>query len=110
MLTGIGIIIILKQIPHFFGYDAEPEGADSFVEASGENTFSAIWHIFDNLIIGSMVVGFIALGILLLWSNVLAKKGKFFEIIQGPLVAVVVGIVFYLVTQSNETLAIANHI
>jgi len=108
MLTGIGIIIILKQIPHFFGYDAEAEGADSFVEASGENTFSAIWHIFDNLIIGSMVVGFIALGILILWSNVLVKKGKFFEVIQGPLVAVVVGIVFFLVTQSNETLAIAN--
>jgi MFS superfamily sulfate permease-like transporter len=108
MLTGIGIIIILKQIPHFFGYDAEAEGADSFVEASGENTFSAIWHIFDNLIIGSMVVGFIALGILILWSNVLVKKGKFFEIIQGPLVAVVVGIVFFLVTKSNETLAIAN--
>ncbi len=36
MLTGIGIIIILKQIPHFFGYDAEPEGADSFIEPSGE--------------------------------------------------------------------------
>lgn len=108
MLTGIGIIIILKQIPHFFGYDAEPEGADSFLESSGENTFSAILHIFDNLIIGSMVVGFIALGILLLWSNVLVKKGKFFEIIQGPLVAVVVGIIFYLVTQSNESLAIAN--
>ncbi|WP_405574135.1 SulP family inorganic anion transporter [Winogradskyella sp. Asnod2-B02-A] len=107
MLTGIGIIIILKQIPHFFGYDAEPEGADSFIESSGENTFSAIWHIFDNLIIGSMVVGFIALGILLLWSNVLVKKGKFFEIIQGPLVAVVVGIIFYVVTQSNESLAIA---
>ncbi|MFD2915145.1 SulP family inorganic anion transporter [Psychroserpens luteus] len=107
MLTGIGIIIILKQIPHFFGYDAEPEGADSFLGASGENTFSAILHIFDNLIIGSMVVGFIALGILLLWSNVLVKKGKFFEIIQGPLVAVVVGIIFFLVTQSNESLAIA---
>ena len=26
MLTGIGIIIILKQIPHFFGYDADPNG------------------------------------------------------------------------------------
>lgn len=107
MLTGIGIIIILKQIPHFFGYDTEPEGADSFMEMSGENTFSAIWNIFDNLILGSMVVGFIALGVLLLWSNVLVKKGKFFEIIQGPLVAVVVGIIFFVVTQSSETLSIA---
>src|SRR6056297_3925305 len=47
MLTGIGIIIILKQIPHFFGYDSEPEGADSFIESSGENTFSAIYHIVN---------------------------------------------------------------
>ncbi|AUC82845.1 SulP family inorganic anion transporter [Lacinutrix sp. Bg11-31] len=107
MLTGIGIIIILKQIPHFFGYDAEAEGADSFIEASGENTFSAIWHVFDNLILGSMVVGFIALGILLLWSNVLEKKGKIFQVIQGPLVAVVVGIVFFLLTKSNMSLSIA---
>ncbi|MGJ8548234.1 SulP family inorganic anion transporter [Winogradskyella wichelsiae] len=107
MLTGIGIIIILKQIPHFFGYDAEPEGADSFLETSGENTFSALLSIFDNLIIGSMVAGFIALGILLLWSNVLSKKGKVFQIIQGPLVAVVVGIIFYALTQSSESLTIA---
>ncbi|MBC3845964.1 SulP family inorganic anion transporter [Winogradskyella echinorum] len=107
MLTGIGIIIILKQIPHFFGYDAEPEGASSFMEMSGENTFSALWNIFDNIIVGSMVIGFISLGILLLWSNVLVKKGKIFEIVQGPLVAVVVGIIFYVITQSNESLAIA---
>lgn len=107
MLTGIGIIIILKQIPHFFGYDAEPEGASSFMEVSGENTFSALWNIFDNIIVGSMVIGFISLGILLLWSNVLVKKGKIFEIVQGPLVAVVVGIIFYVITQSNESLAIA---
>ncbi|WP_179316670.1 SulP family inorganic anion transporter [Winogradskyella undariae] len=107
MLTGIGIIIILKQIPHFFGYDAEPEGADSFIETSGENTFSALLGVFDNIIIGSMVAGFIALAILLLWSNVLSKKGKFFQVIQGPLVAVVVGIIFYVLTQSSESLAIA---
>ncbi len=106
MLTGIGIIIILKQIPHFFGYDIEPEGADSFIEPSGENTFSAILSAIDNITIGSTVIGIISLLILLLWSNVLVKKGKFFEIVQGPLVAVVVGIIFYLLTNTNETLAI----
>lgn len=106
MLTGIGIIIILKQIPHFFGYDAEPEGADSFIEASGENTFSAIANIFDNITTGSMIIGFIALAILILWDKVLSKKGKIFKLIQGPLVAVVLGIVFYMLTKNNETLAI----
>ena len=107
MLTGIGIIIILKQIPHFFGYDAEPEGADSFIETSGENTFSAILNIFDNLILGSLVIGLIALAVILFWDKVLSKKAKFFTIIQGPLVAVVLGIVFYMLTGSNESLKIS---
>ncbi|TYP99561.1 MFS superfamily sulfate permease-like transporter [Tenacibaculum adriaticum] len=106
MLTGIGIIIILKQIPHFFGYDAEPEGADSFVETSGENTFSAILNIMDNITLGSTVIGLIGLAILLLWDKVLSKKGKIFKLIQGPLVAVVVGIIFFALTQSNTLLAV----
>ncbi|MEL0455140.1 SulP family inorganic anion transporter [Flavobacteriaceae bacterium SZ-1-7] len=107
MLTGIGIIIILKQIPHFFGYDAEPEGADSFFEASGENTFSAILNIFDNITVGSTIIGVIGLAILILWDRVLTKKAKIFQLIQGPLVAVILGIIFYSVTQSNEALAIS---
>jgi len=42
---------------------------------------------------------------------VLLKKGKFFEIVQGPLVAVVVGIIFYVLTQSNSVLGIeASHL
>ncbi|MDP5158248.1 MAG: SulP family inorganic anion transporter [Flaviramulus sp.] len=106
MLTGIGIIIILKQIPHFFGYDSEPEGADSFLESSGENTFSAILHIVDNITLGSMVIGIIGLIILILWDQVLSKKGRIFQLVQGPLVAVVVGVVFYAVTQGDSSLAI----
>lgn len=106
MLTGIGIIIVLKQIPHFFGYDAEPEGADSFIEASGENTFSAILNIVENIAIGPTVIGLIGLAILLLWDKVLSKRAKIFQLVQGPLVAVVVGILFYLFTQDHETLAI----
>lgn len=107
MLTGIGIIIILKQIPHFFGYDAEPEGADSFIEASGENTFSSLFHIFDNLILGSFVIGVLGLVVILFWDTVLAKRAKIFTVIQGPLIAVVLGIIFYLITGSNESLAIS---
>lgn len=111
MLTGIGIIIILKQIPHFFGYDAEPEGADSFLESSGENTFSAIAHIIDNITLGSFLIGLVGLLVILFWDNILSKKAKFFKIVQGPLVAVALGIVFFLLTQGNSSLAIsADHL
>ena len=48
MLSGIGIIIILKQIPHFFGYDADPEGDFSFSQVDGETTFSEIFKAFEN--------------------------------------------------------------
>jgi len=58
-----------------------------------------------------MIIGFVSLAILLIWSNVLSKKGKFFEIVQGPLVAVVIGIIFYVLTKSSDTLGIeASHL
>ncbi|THH37829.1 SulP family inorganic anion transporter [Neolewinella litorea] len=94
MLTGIGLIIILKQIPHFFGYDADPEGDDAFLQADGENTFSELFNMFNYTDDGATVIAFIALGILILWEAVLVKRSKIFNIIPGPLVAVAVGIIW----------------
>ena len=108
MLTGIGIIIILKQIPHFFGYDADPEGDFAFFQVDGENTFSEIFKSINNISLGSTVVGIVGLGILILWSNVLSKKGKIFQLIQGPLVAVVFGIVYYILTDSTSKFGISS--
>ena len=108
MLTGIGIIIILKQIPHFFGYDEDPEGDFAFFQVDGENTFSEIINAFNYISPGSTVIALIGLGILILWERVLKKRAKIFELVQGPLVAVIVGILFYLVTQNNESLGIAS--
>lgn len=107
MLTGIGLIIILKQIPHFFGYDSDPEGDFAFFQIDGENTFSEIINSINHITPGSALIGIIGLAILLLWDKVLSKKGRIFQLVQGPLVAVVLGIVFYMVTKSNDTLAIA---
>ncbi len=107
MLTGIGIIIILKQIPHFFGYDATPEGDFAFFQLDGENTFSEIFNTFNNIQPGSALIGIIGLSILLLWDKVLSKKGKIFKIVQGPLVAVAAGIIFFTITKSHDILGIA---
>ncbi|GAA3593774.1 SulP family inorganic anion transporter [Flavivirga amylovorans] len=106
MLTGIGIIIILKQIPHFFGYDANPEGDLFFFEVDSKGTFSELIGTINHIKLGSALIGIIGLAILILWDKVLSKKGKIFQLIQGPLVAVVVGIIFYVITLSNEVLAI----
>tara|TARA_R110000868_G_scaffold29732_4_gene110520 strand:+ start:27490 stop:29040 length:1551 start_codon:yes stop_codon:yes gene_type:complete len=107
MLTGIGIIIILKQIPHFFGYDANPEGNFAFFKVDSNNTFIDIFNTINYIKLGPTLIGLIGLGILLLWDKILSKKGRFFQIVQGPLVAVVVGIVFYILTKSNDVFGIS---
>jgi MFS superfamily sulfate permease-like transporter len=110
MLTGIGIIIILKQIPHFFGYDADPEGDFAFLQIDGENTFSEILNTVNFISPGPTVIAFLGLGILILWNSVLSKKGKIFQLVQGPLVAVVVGILFYTLTRGSTLGISAEHL
>ncbi len=111
MLSGIGIIIILKQIPNFFGYDEESAWDIAFFEHDGGNTFSELLSTINNITPGSALVGFISLAILILWEKVMSKKGKIFQMIQGPLVVVALGIIFKLLTADHPVLAIsADHL
>jgi MFS superfamily sulfate permease-like transporter len=98
MLAGIGTIIVLKQIPHAFGWDKDPEGEMQFRQPDGETTFSEISRTFENVDWNAAMVACVALGILLLWDSVLNKRGKFFQVVQGPLAAVTFGIVYQLIT------------
>ncbi|MEM9548295.1 MAG: SulP family inorganic anion transporter [Bacteroidota bacterium] len=102
MLTGIGIIIILKQIPHFFGYDADPEGDFAFSQVDGENTFSELFVMLNNISLGPTIIAVVGLGLMLFWDRILSQKAKFFKIVQGPLVAVVLGIIFFNATQGTS--------
>ncbi len=108
MLSGIGIIIILKQIPHFFGYDASPEGDFAFSQMDGQNTFSELFHMVSYINTSATVIAVIALAILLLWDKVLGNKAKVFQLVQGPLVAVVLGIVFYNLTKGVDGFTLAD--
>ncbi|MBG7610683.1 SulP family inorganic anion transporter, partial [Polaribacter sp. BAL334] len=72
MLTGIGIIIILKQIPNFFGYDEESAWDLEFFETDGGNTFSELFSIIDNVTPGAALIGIISLLIIIFWDNVLS--------------------------------------
>jgi len=111
MLAGIGILIFLKQIPHAFGYDKDPEGDFEFVQPDGQNTISELWNMIDYISPGVLVVSVVSLIILILWETSFLKKQKFTKIIQGPLVAVVMGIVLNIVFTSNEYFAIsADHL
>jgi MFS superfamily sulfate permease-like transporter len=107
MLTGIGIIIILKQIPHFFGYDADPEGDFAFFQVDGQNTFTEIINSLNYISPGATIIAVVGLAIIILWDKVLTKKSKIFRLVQGPLVAVIVGIIYFASTQGFESLSIS---
>jgi len=94
MLAAIGIIIVLKQIPHAFGYDADFEGNESFLQPDGENTFTAFSSMMNSISEGAITLAIISLVILILWEKVLSKKHRIFQLVPGPLVAVVIGLVF----------------
>ena len=101
MLTGIGLLIILKQIPHALGYDFEFEGSESFFNDAGENTFSIIMKAWDLLTPGALVISAVSLVLLVLWDKVLSKKHRIFQLLQGPIVVVLLGIIFTYLFQNQ---------
>ncbi|HEX8388277.1 MAG TPA: SulP family inorganic anion transporter, partial [Sphingomonas sp.] len=92
MLAAIGLILILKQIPHAVGYDGDFEGDFSFFEQDGENTFSAIWHALGSAVSpGAVLIALIGLAFLFWWDANKPKKGPF-ALLPGPLVVVLLGV------------------
>jgi MFS superfamily sulfate permease-like transporter len=106
MLAGIGIIIFLKQIPHIFGYDSDPEGDFGFQQVDGHNTFSELVHMLNYISPGVLIIAVISMLILVVWETPYFKNLKFTKLLQGPLVAVVMGIVLNIVFTSIPELAI----
>nr|MDQ3395574.1 SulP family inorganic anion transporter [Bacteroidota bacterium] len=92
MLAAIGLILILKQIPHFLGVDQDFFGDEQFTQIDGENTFTEIIHAFGNIGLGPLFVGLASLFILVLWDRPFMKRNKIFSLIPGALVAVLVSI------------------
>jgi MFS superfamily sulfate permease-like transporter len=93
MLVAIGIVIILKQIPHALGWDADYEGEFEFEQADQRNTFSEIIEALSHPNAGAILISVFCLG-LIAWWDYSAKKGiKFFKTIPGGVVVVLVGVV-----------------
>lgn len=107
MLSGIGIIIFLKQIPHAFGYDGNPEGEIAFFQPDGQNTFSELVNMLDFFSAGAITVTLIGLAILILWEQKFMKKIKLFQIIQGPLLVVLAGIGLNFMFRGSDVFAFA---
>lgn len=91
MLAAIGIVIILKQIPHALGRDKDYEGDFSFLEAGGNNTLSDIAEALVTAAPGAILIALLSLALMLSWDR-LSSRHRFFQLVPGPLAAVLAGI------------------
>lgn len=99
MLAGIGIIIILKQILYALGCDTNLEGDLTLHQVDQQTSFSKFINTLCSVNPGAILITIISMSILIFWEQVLVKKHKIFQVIQGPLVVVIIGIIFNWVFQ-----------
>ena len=97
MLAAIGLILILKQLPHAFGYDADPEGDFFFQQNDGENTFSALWVMLERITPGAALISIVSLVFLFWWDATPLRRNKWLQYVPGPLIVVIFGVA------ANET-------
>lgn len=91
MLAGIGVIILLKQIPHAFGYDKDYEGDINYEQTDGQNTFSELLQIFDYVNFGAIIITVVSLLILIYLPKI--KAYQKIKIVPPALFAVVISII-----------------
>lgn len=92
MLAAIGLILILKQIPHFLGADEDFFGEMQFFQPDGRTTFSELGYAFANIQLGALIIGIISLAILLAWDKPFFKNNKILKLVPGALIAILMAI------------------
>jgi MFS superfamily sulfate permease-like transporter len=91
MLVAIGIVIILKQIPHAIGDDLDFIGEFEFDQKDGQNTFTEILASFSTLKAGAVLISAIGLIILFSWTKI-GEKLRFINQLPASLFVVLAGV------------------
>jgi carbonic anhydrase/SulP family sulfate permease len=106
LLAAIGVILILKQIPHVLGHDADAEGEMSFFQPDHRNTFTELLDTVFDIQPGAALVGLLGILLLVFWDRIkLLKKSP----IPSALVVVIMGVVInFILRQSGSGWAIAD--
>lgn len=98
LLAAIGILLILKQIPHAIGYDSNRADETSFIQANGETTLSAIAHAFASITPGALMIALVSMLILVYWDKTPLKQIK---LLPAPLFVVALGILWHWASPRN---------
>src|ERR1700746_439992 len=69
MLAGIGLMIVLKQIPHALGRDEDFMGDFKFLEPGGNTMLSDIASAIGSATAGPTIISLLSLFLLLAWDK-----------------------------------------
>lgn len=89
MLSGIGIIIFLKQIPHAAGYDKDYEGDFSFEQTDHFSSFSELFNMLGAVHPGAILIALVSLAIVLTWEIPSMQRQRLSHWLPAPLVVVI---------------------
>lgn len=110
MLAAIGLMLILKQVPHLVGWDADDFGDEGFVQHDGQTTFSEIRVAFNHLTPMAVIIGIAGLTIQFLWEIKSIKNNRWLALIPAPLLVVLLGVgVNSWAISNNPSWAIVDH-
>ncbi|MGQ9918808.1 MAG: SulP family inorganic anion transporter [Bryobacteraceae bacterium] len=93
MRAGIGIVIVLKQIPHSLGRDQDYIGDLTFLERSGFNTLTDILAAVAVPHPGAVTISVLALAVMIVWERFQPRMAGPLRLLPGPLLAVALGVV-----------------
>ena len=89
LLAAIGVILVLKQIPHVMGHDPDPEGDMGFEQPDHENTFTELWSALFDIQPGAAMVGVLSILLMIFWDKIKVLKNS---VVPAPLVVVLLGV------------------
>lgn len=110
MMAAIGLILILKQIPHLVGFDHDFEGDEDFAQPDGENTFTEVLLAFLKITPNAAIIGLGSILFLLIWDHVLVNRWNKLKFLPGSLLVVILGIVMTYVWDGTSMAMMPEHL
>jgi MFS superfamily sulfate permease-like transporter len=108
MLAAIGLILIIKQVPHATGYDTSYEGDESYMMETAESSFYELFDALNAFSLGATIISVVALVILFAWDSAWIKNKSYLKMIPAPLIAVVWGVTYnFFATQYAPDFAVS---
>jgi MFS superfamily sulfate permease-like transporter len=97
MLAAIGLILILKQIPHAVGFDSDFEGDESFFQPDGLNTITEIIEALGAFSAGAAIISLVSIAVIVLWEGKAIQRQSILPMLPGALIAVLLGVFLNLI-------------